>query len=221
MNSAFLFQGFLLGWSVAWPPGPINAEMLRRGLLPKAHGGGFWSAWRVGLGACTGDGLWALGVSLGAGALINTPKMRVILGLISLCLLLFLTATFTRGAWRAWCDRRAHLHPAAEVPRQKRGLPGFLLGFTLALTSPWNIGFWLAVIGSQSGRLSGSFLNSLFLAGSVLLGAITWGFVLATTVKFGARIFSRPSWQIATQALTALLMLYFAATLVLRLLASA
>ena len=219
MNSAFLFQGFLLGWSVAWPPGPINAEMIRRGLLPKTHGGGFWAAWRVGLGACSGDALWALGVSLGAGALINTPRVRVALGLISLCLLLFLAAIFLRGAWRAYRDRGAagKLDDKA-VPQKKRGLPGFLLGFTLALTSPWNIGFWLAVIGSQSDRLSGSFFSSLFLAGSVLLGAITWGFVFSLAIKLGARIFSRPSWQIVTQALTALVMLYFAVQLVRRLL---
>jgi len=25
-----LATGFLLGWSVAWPPGPINAESARR-----------------------------------------------------------------------------------------------------------------------------------------------------------------------------------------------
>ncbi|MEO5722173.1 MAG: LysE family transporter [Chthoniobacterales bacterium] len=219
MNYAFLFQGFLLGWSVAWPPGPINAEMLRRGLLPKVEGGGFWPAWRIGLGACAGDSLWALGVSLGAGALINTPKVRVVLGIISLLLLLFLASVFLRGAWRAWRERNANGKPADNgIPGKKRGLPGFLLGFTLALTSPWNIGFWLAVIGSQSGRLSGSLLSSLLLAGSVLLGAITWGFAFATAIKLGARIFSRPSWQIATQALTALVMLYFAAQLVVRLL---
>ncbi|MEP6810949.1 MAG: LysE family transporter [Chthoniobacterales bacterium] len=215
MTAAFFLQGFLLGWSVAWPPGPINAEMMRRGLLPKADGGGFWPAWRVGLGACTGDSLWALSVSLGAGALINTPRVRFALGLVSLALLLFLAGVFLRGAWRAYRDRA---HPtAASIPGKKRGLPGYLLGFTLALTSPWNIGFWLAVVGSQSGRLNGNWFSSLFLAGSVLLGAITWGFVLATAVKLGARIFSRPSWQIATQALTAALMLYFAVQLVLRL----
>lgn len=218
MNYALLLQGFLLGWSVAWPPGPINAEMLRRGLLPKTSGGGFWSAWRVGLGACTGDFLWALGVSAGAGALINTPKVRLALGIISLGLLLFLASVFLRGAWRAYRDRNSSAVSSAEIAPRKRGLPGFLLGFTLALTSPWNIGFWLAVIGSQSGRLSGSFLSSLFLAGSVLLGAIAWGCVFSIAVKLGARIFSRPSWQIATQALTAALMLYFAAQLLRRLL---
>jgi hypothetical protein len=38
-----LVNGFILGWSVAWPLGPINAEMIQRGLLPHSAGGGFWS----------------------------------------------------------------------------------------------------------------------------------------------------------------------------------
>ena len=64
---SILFNGFLLGWSVAWPPGPVNAEMIRRGLLPRKEGGGFWETWSVGLGACTGDFLWAFAVAAGAG----------------------------------------------------------------------------------------------------------------------------------------------------------
>jgi threonine/homoserine/homoserine lactone efflux protein len=67
MTLSALANGYILGWSVAWPPGPINAEMIRRGLLPKDRGGGFWSAWPIGLGACTGDFIWAFGVSVGAG----------------------------------------------------------------------------------------------------------------------------------------------------------
>lgn len=214
LSGATLLQGLILGWSVAWPPGPINAEMIRRGLLPKRDGGGFWSAWRVGLGACTGDFLWALGVSAGAGALMNTPRMRGILGSISLILLLFLAAVFARGAWRA-------AHPpevsAAADRTARRASHGYLLGLTLALTSPWNIGFWFAVIGGQGGTSSATFLHSAVLACAVVCGAIVWGCVLCLTLKLGARIFSRPSWQVATQALTALVMLYFALQLVLRL----
>lgn len=216
-SSALFLQGLILGWSVAWPPGPINAEIIRRGLLPKSREGGFWSAWRVGLGACAGDFIWALSVSAGAGALINTPLMRLVLGAISLALLLFLAWIFARGAWRAWQEERVRAaESASAIPARRRALPGFLLGLTVALTSPWNIGFWLAVIGSQSGRLSGSFLDSVFLASAVVLGAIMWTLVLSVTVKLGARIFSRPGWQIGTQALTALVMLYFAGQLVWR-----
>jgi len=213
-STATLFNGLILGWSVAWPPGPVNAEMIRRGLLPRSAHGGFWAAWLVGLGACTGDFLWALGVSAGAGALINTPAVRLILGVISLALLLILAAVFSLGAWRA---ARAHKATSETIaPTRRRQMPGFLLGLTLALTSPWNIGFWLAVIGSQSGSLTGSFMHSVFLATSVVLGAIAWGCVLSIAVQLGARIFYRPAWQVATQALTAIVMLYFAARLVLQ-----
>lgn len=213
--SPTLINGLILGWSVAWPPGPINAEMIRRGLLPKSQGGGFWSAWVLGLGACTGDFLWALGVSAGAGVLLNTPAIRAVLGIVSLALLLFLAGVFARGAWRTAREHTANSE-RIDAPRELRGRSkGYLLGLTVALTSPWNIGFWLAVIGSQSGSAR-TFLDSLFLAIAVVLGAIAWGCVLSLAVKLGARIFARPAWQVATQALTAVVMLYFAVRLVLR-----
>lgn len=216
--TATLLNGLVLGWSVAWPPGPVNAEMIRRGLLPPSRGGGFWSAWRVGLGACTGDFLWALGVSAGAGALLNTPRFRAILGGISFALLLILAFIFTRGAWRAARAQRAgSLEPAESSASVTSMSRGYFLGLTLALTSPWNIGFWLAVVGSQTGTLTGSFFNAICLAGAVVLGAIAWGCVLCAALKLGARIFARPAWQIATQALTAIVMLYFAAQLLLQL----
>jgi threonine/homoserine/homoserine lactone efflux protein len=215
--NATLLNGFILGWSVAWPPGPINAEMIRRSLLPHSAGGGFWGAWPLGLGACSGDFCWALGVSAGAGALMNTPKVRLILGVFSLVLLLFLAGTYAIGAWRAAREHReASLTNviSTQNSRQRRG--GYFLGFTLALASPFNIGFWLAVIGTQQ-RISPTFPNSLALAGAVVLGAITWSVVLCLAVKQGARVFARPSWQILTQALTAVVMIYFAVRLALQL----
>ena len=211
-----LVNGFVLGWSVAWPPGPINAEMIRRSLLPHSAGGGFWSAWPLGLGACTGDFCWALGVSAGAGALMNTPTVRTVLGVFSFILLLVLAGSYGVGAWRAMRRHRS-LSLTSELPPTRLGRrSGYLLGFTLALMSPFNIGFWLAVIGSQQ-RTAPTFYNSLALAGAVVLGAIAWTLVLCFAVKQGARIFARPSWQIMTQALTAVVMIYFAIRLALQL----
>lgn len=205
-----LLKGFLLGWSVAWPPGPINAEMIRRGLLR-----GFLPAWAVGLGACSGDFLWAVAVSLGAGALVHVPGVRLVLGVVSVGLLLFLAWTFGQGAWRAWQESRV----AREAPERAAGPArarrfdstpgGYLLGLTMALTSPWNIAFWLGVIGSQAGAAPLTFGASLLLAGAVVVAAATWGFVLCCAVQFGAR-FATPTWHVVTQGATAALMLYFA-----------
>lgn len=211
MTPATFLSGYVLGWSVAWPPGPINAEMIRRGLLPRERGGGFWGAFPICAGACTGDFLWAFAVSLGAGALLSSVVVRRVLAVISLVLLLFLAFTFARAAWKIYQSHRAS---GASMPPDKQARGGFVLGFFVVLMSPWNIGFWLAVIGSQQTPTSGV-RASILLALSVVLGALTWGVVLATAVKVGARIFSRPGWQIGTQALTALLMFWFALRLLL------
>ena len=208
---SILFNGFVLGWSVAWPPGPVNAEMIRRGLMPKDRGGGFWSAWPIGLGACTSDFMWALAVSLGAGALLNSPSIRRALAVVSLTLLLVLAATFARSAWRIF---RNHRCGEATVSSDKRNQRGYLLGLFFALSSPWNIGFWFAVIGSQATQ-SISLARSLALAGAVVLGAVSWTLVLCVALKLGARIFSRPEWQIMTEALTSAVMLWFAVRLLL------
>lgn len=127
-----LINGFVLGWSVAWPPGPVNAEMIRRGLLSREQGGGFWGTWRVGLGACTGDFLWALSVAAGAGVLLNKPGVRTVLGLISLALLLVLAAIFSVSAWKTAHRGNADV---AGLPKDG-GRRGYLLGLFFALSSP-------------------------------------------------------------------------------------
>ena len=218
MATATLINGFIIGWSVAWPPGPINAEMLRRTLLPRSQGGGFWPAWQLGLGACTGDFLWALAVMLGAGALLNTPRIRLVLGIVSFVLLLLLAGMFARNAWRSL--HKSSVEPEVEIPKSKQNkYSGYVLGLIIALTSPWNLGFWLAIIGGQQSATSDpSFANSLAFAVCVVLGAIAWTLMFSFAIKQGARIFARPAWQAATQAITSLLMLFFAARLLARLL---
>ena len=205
---SILVNGFVLGWSVAWPPGPVNAEMIRRGLSGRS---GFWATWQVGLGACTADFIWALGVSLGAGAFLNSISIRRALAVISFCLLIFLAAMFARSAWRIY---RRHYSAEASIPSDKQKRGGYLLGLFFALSSPWNIGFWFAVIGSQTMQMA-NLQRSLALAAAVVFGAVAWTLVLSTALKFGARIFSRPEWQIMTEALTALVMLFFAARLLI------
>jgi threonine/homoserine/homoserine lactone efflux protein len=80
--------------------------------------------------------------------------------------------------------------------------------------SPWNIGFWLAVIGSpptQSARVR----QSLAIATVVVVGALSWGVVLCAALKFGAHISDHGSWQIGTEAISAAVMVWFAIRLLL------
>ncbi|HYC90548.1 MAG TPA: LysE family transporter [Thermoanaerobaculia bacterium] len=203
-----LGKGLLLGWSVAWPPGPINSEMIRRGLSR-----GFWPAYSVGLGACSADFLWALGVALGAGALADVRAVQRVLAVVSFLLLLFLATTFLRHAVRGWRVRREG-GTVETSSRMDSTRGGYVLGFGMALSSPWNIAFWLAVVGQQAGAVL-TVGSSLVLAAGVVMGAATWGFVLCTASRLGAR-FASPMWEVVTNAATALLMLFFAVQLALR-----
>jgi threonine/homoserine/homoserine lactone efflux protein len=204
--------GIVLGWSVAWPPGPINAEMIRRGLTR-----GFLPAFAVGLGACSGDFIWALFVAMGAGAIVGWHGVRPVLSCVSLVLLLVLAWTFLAGAVKAYRRARSGIHAPPSAGRLDSARGGYVLGISMALSSPWNIAFWLAVIGSQPGRQM-PFATSLLLATSVIFAAATWSFVLCMAVRLGAR-FATPAWEITTQALTGVLMLYFAVHLLIRLIA--
>ena len=106
--------------------------MIRRGLVAKDRGGGFWSAWPMGLGVCTGDFIWAFCVSVGAGALFNSMTIQRVLAIVSLALLLFLAAHFAMGAWKIY---RAHRSVEFQAPKnERRG--GFLLGLFIVLMSP-------------------------------------------------------------------------------------
>ena len=205
--TAPLLYGFVLGWSVAWPPGPINAEIARRCLAR-----GFWAGYGLLLGATCGDVLWALVVALGIGVALQGPAMHLALGILSVTLLLALGITFLRGAWRRL---RGAAAPAARFDSSRAS---FLLGLTLALTSPWNLAFWLAAIGRPEMSALG-LATMLTVAAGVTLGAVLWGTVWSALVLGLRRTASGRTWDIAVRTLTGLLMLYFAATSITRLVA--
>lgn len=197
---AMLAQGLPLGWLVAWPPGPINAQIVRRAL-----GTGFWSAWSLSLGACAGDFAWALAVSLGAGSLASLPGAKRTLLALSALALFALSMLYFRAAAVAVRAARARQAPPPGPLDSSRG--GFALGLGIALTSPWNLAFWLGVAGHRAG--THDLLGSVAFASGVVLGAATWGAVLAGAVRAGAR-FATPGWQVATSLLTGAVLLYFA-----------
>jgi threonine/homoserine/homoserine lactone efflux protein len=196
--------GFALGWSVAWPPGPINAEIVRRGLSR-----GFWPACGLGLGAASGDAVWAAAVALGAGIALDFSGIRLALSILSTVLLLLLAAMFLRGAAQAAAAWRAGRH-VEKAGRFEGGGAGYLLGVGLALSSPWNVAFWLAVMGAPD-TLRAGFAGALVVAGAVLLGTVTWVLLLCGAVALLGLRFAGPVWDWAARGATGLFMLFFAA----------
>ena len=206
-----------LGWSVAWPPGPINAEIARRCAL-----GNFWGGIAVLGGASSADALWAVAVALGVRLLFAAPLARAGMGLVSIALLLALAALFLRAAWRAFAPGNAPHGGAEEAPAKfasTRG--GFGLGAAMALTSPWNVAFWLAAMGRP--ELAGARAGSLLvMAAAVIAGALTWGVIWATSnalLHRGLEGAAKRWWTIFVDLATGLLRLYFAVSSAERLMA--
>jgi threonine/homoserine/homoserine lactone efflux protein len=203
-----LVTGFLLGWSVAWPPGPINAEIARR-----CAAGKFWGGIAVLAGASGADALWAVAVALGVGLLFTAPLARNAMGVLSIALLAALALLFLRGAWRAFAkgDRPEAKPQASDRFGSARG--GFGLGAAMALTSPWNVAFWLAAMGRP--ELAGARAGALLaMAAAVIAGALTWGILWATANALLHRTLEGAAkrwWTIFVDLATGALMLYFAA----------
>ncbi len=207
--AALVATGLVTGWNVAWIPGPINVEIARRGVTR-----GFGPAFLVGVGASSGDFAWALVLTTGLGAAAATPAVRATLGPVSVALLAGLGLLFLVGAWRyAKATADGGEPPVMKALDSKRG--SLVLGFTMAVTSPFNVAFWLGMIGRGTvGGLSGG--AALVFAGSVVAGALTWCLVLCLAVMRGARTPSR-RWEIGTRVGAGLLMLGFAVHLATRL----
>ncbi|HUK59822.1 MAG TPA: LysE family transporter [Stellaceae bacterium] len=209
--SPLLLQGFLFGWSVAWPPGPINAEIMRRGIER-----GFAPAYAVALGAASGDACWAVAAATGAGLVLTRPAAHLALGVISTVLLIALGLLFLRGAWRGLATRDAA--PAAPG-RFESTRAGYGLGLGMSLTSPWNIGFWLAVMGRPEVAQRG-FPESLVVAGAVMAGALTWCLIITSAVTLLRIRIPTRWWEVVAKGATGFLLLGFALNGLVRLAAS-
>jgi threonine/homoserine/homoserine lactone efflux protein len=214
--SALLATGFLLGWSVAWPPGPINAEIARR-----CGSGHFRSGLAVLAGASSADALWAVAVALGVGLMFAAPLARAAMGVVSIALLLALAWLFLRGAWRAFARGDAPQPTPAAPKRFASAYGGFGLGAAMALSSPWNVAFWLAAMGRP--ELAGAKAGSLLVvAAAVIAGALTWGVIWAASnalLHRGLEGSAKRWWTIFVDLATGLLMLYFAVSSAERLMA--
>lgn len=156
---ALLF-GFVLGLSLAAPPGPMNAliakEASRRG----------WSAGiRVGVGAPVADVLWLLAMYLGVGLLFEGDSALRIAALFGGLVMGFFALT-------TWQERDPH---APERPAT------FLAGFVAALTNPYQAAWWLS-----GGYV---FVQSQGLAAipGFLLGIFGWVVLFAFLVAHGAQ----------------------------------
>lgn len=170
-------QNILLGLTLAAPIGPVNVEIIKRGM-----NSGFRQALLTGAGAMSADATYLTLIFFGLTAFLNHPTMKIILGMTGSVILIYLGAASIREGFNS---------TAAETNHQTKRIfkNSYVTGFMLAISSPMTIVWWTGVFGALMASQTpaqtdiSAFLSCL----SILLGCFMWVFFLAGVLHWGKR----------------------------------
>lgn len=163
----FLIRGFLIGFSIAAPVGPIGVLCIRRTLVE-----GRLSGFMSGLGAATADAIYgsiaAFGLTFISNFLISEQIWLRIIGGIFLCFLGI--RTFLARPAQSSSETKGH------------GLAGnFASTFFLTLTNPLTIISFAAIFaGLGLGSAGGDYTSAASLVCGVFAGSALWWSILST-----------------------------------------
>lgn len=177
MEKYSVLQNIILGLSLAAPIGPVNLEIIKRGL-----NSGFRQAFLTSIGAMSADATYLTLIFFGLTAFLNIALMKIVLGLGGSFILIYL----------GFVSAKDFFHQHADSKNRQRRIfkSSFITGYFLAISSPLTIVWWTGVFGallaSQTGAQTtfSAFLSCL----SILLGCFLWGFFLAIALHWGRKI---------------------------------
>lgn len=176
------FQVFLsgaaLGFSIAAPPGPVTAlaaqQVVSRSWL---------AGWLVLLGATVADAIFFVLTFYGVARLV-TPGERGLLFVVGGALMFYLAFSILRKVRR---------REAASPPRPDRltssaiGRSPFLLGLSIGLTNPYQLGWWVAIGAGMVADFGGGIAAGFF------VGILSWTAIFTAMVHAGVRRYERLS----------------------------
>lgn len=170
-----IVYGMTVGVALAAPIGPINVEIIRRGIRD-----GFFPGWMVGVGALSADTIYAILVVSGLTPLADRPTLRVPLFLAGGVML----------AWVGWSGVRTALDGTVDTgPAPRRGGRSFVTGFLMAAFNPMGIVYWLSVgaaLVAEAVDRAGT-AGSPALVGGVFVGIFCWVTVISVVAQISRR----------------------------------
>jgi len=191
MNEAFdiLAIGFGVGLGVAAPIGPVNIEIIRRGLRS-----GFREPFALGMGAVTADAVYLALVCLGVSRIAEYAAAKLTLTALGVIMLEALGAMAFRDAWRlkempsALGAVDGPSAQAADPVRQTTSsLRCYGLGLAMMAANPFSIAAWLGFSSLVIGAAKGDPMAYVWFALSVPAGCASWVVFISMVLHFGRR----------------------------------
>ena len=177
-----LVQNILLGLTLAAPIGPVNLEIIKRGL-----NSGFKQAFLTGAGAMCADTTYLILIFFGLTSFLNFAFMKIFLGIAGSFILIYLGVMSARDFFSS-----ANQHKNLNKERTNRRLfnSSFVTGYVLAISSPMTIVWWTGVFGAllAAQTITHTNISAFFSCLSILLGCFLWVFFLAAALHWGKKI---------------------------------
>jgi threonine/homoserine/homoserine lactone efflux protein len=154
--------GMSIGVALAAPIGPINVEIIRRGIQ-----GGYRRGWLVGIGAMSADTVYAALIVSGLTPVADRPALRIPLFLAGAIMLTWVGYNSVRTALLGVALQKV------EVPGER---DSYITGLLMALFNPMGIVYWLSVgaaLVADAVDRAGT-AGAPMLVGGVFFGIFLW-----------------------------------------------
>lgn len=174
--------GATVGIILAAPIGPINIEIVRRGLRD-----GFMRGWLMGLGALTADTIYAVAIVTGFSRFAENENLRIVLFLAGAAMMAYIGI----GSIRSAMNEHSVDQEAALAPRSK----SYAAGFMLAAFNPFGIVYWLTVGAGLAADAVNRFGEggAPVLVVGVMLGIFAWVTSLSIIAQISRRFVTGPA----------------------------
>ncbi|MBM7096042.1 LysE family transporter [Bacillus sp. H-16] len=180
-----LVKQMVLGLSIAAPIGPINIEIIRRGIFQ-----GFWPSLLVGAGGMSADLVLMFFMYKGLSGILTLEAVQFLLLVLGAFILTYTGFSGLRQP-ASLSEPVMDMREDSPVSYEKKSLlHAYVTGASIAAFNPLNLLFWLGIYGSV---LSDTFadenkLRAFIVSSAVFLGIGLWNLNLAFTVQFGKKL---------------------------------
>jgi threonine/homoserine/homoserine lactone efflux protein len=182
-----LVQNILLGLSLAAPIGPVNLEIIKRGLQS-----GFRQAFITGLGAMSADLTYLTLIFFGLTLFLKIPFIKIFLALAGSFVLIYLGTTSVRDFFQ---KQELDVNQTQRFFKNSY-IAGYFITICCPITIVWWTGVFAALLASQTETQAGfsAYLSCL----TILLGCFIWVIFLSAALHWGKKIINEKFIRIIT-----------------------